>query len=614
LAWLICISLALAAGETPSANAAKAGELTLDPPTLHCLGVQWLVTGDANANATATIAYRKAGSQNWLNALPLLRVTPDALPRKLPTGTALFAGSVLDLDPDAEYQLRLTLSDPDGGGVEKTLTSRTRGEPIAPAPLRTLYVAPGTGGGRGTRQDPFKGLTSADAAARPGDLILLASGDYEAPFTVTKSGAPGKPIIYRAAEQGAAIAGPAPGGKRPERGVSATDIADVWFEGLDVRDVDWGIVAHRSQRIVVRRCHIYNVDYGFTCTDGNAKTRDFFLADNTVEGPCTWPRTKGIEDPRGFQISGAGHVVCYNRVRGFADGIDTFGNEESRATDVCNAIDVYGNEISEMTDDGIETDYSQQNCRFFRNRITNCFQGISEQPVFGGPVYIFRNAIYNIEVEPFKMHTSGGDITSGFLIFHNTCVKQGLPWLVWTTIRVDNVTTRNNLFVGSPNLVDKTSTTRAMDFSPQMTNCDFDYDGFAGGPFQTFARWNTVTYATLDELKAKGPVEKHARLVDAASLFATGVSAPPDVKTQFTIDVNDLRLKAGTAAIDAGAPLPNVNDGFRGRAPDLGAYEFGDKLPHYGPRPASVERAGPSAAEREFNNNYRDDILRALGG
>jgi hypothetical protein len=153
-----------------------------------------------------------------------------------------------------------------------------------------------------------------------------------------------------------------------------------------------------------------------------------------------------------------------------------------------------------------------------------------------------------------------------------------------------------------------------MDFSPQMTNCDFDYDGFAGGPFQTFARWNTVTYATLDELKAKGPVEKHARLVDAASLFATGVSAPPDVKTQFTIDVNDLRLKAGTAAIDAGAPLPNVNDGFRGRAPDLGAYEFGDKLPHYGPRPASVERAGPSAAEREFNNNYRDDILRALGG
>jgi len=44
-------------------------------------------------------------------------------------------------------------------------------------------------------------------------------------------------------------------------------------------------------------------------------------------------------------------------------------------------------------------------------------------------------------------------------------------------------------------------------------------------------------------------------------------------------------LKAGSAAIDAGEVLPGFNDGFAGKAPDLGAYEFGSSLPVYGIRP-----------------------------
>ena len=47
---------------------------------------------------------------------------------------------------------------------------------------------------------------------------------------------------------------------------------------------------------------------------------------------------------------------------------------------------------------------------------------------------------------------------------------------------------------------------------------------------------------------------------------------------------SDFRLRAGSKAIDAGMILPNVNDGYRGRLPDLGAYEFGEAIPHYGPR------------------------------
>jgi hypothetical protein len=47
----------------------------------------------------------------------------------------------------------------------------------------------------------------------------------------------------------------------------------------------------------------------------------------------------------------------------------------------------------------------------------------------------------------------------------------------------------------------------------------------------------------------------------------------------------DFRLKAGSAAIDRGVELPNITDGFIGKAPDLGALELGKPLPIYGPRP-----------------------------
>jgi hypothetical protein len=47
----------------------------------------------------------------------------------------------------------------------------------------------------------------------------------------------------------------------------------------------------------------------------------------------------------------------------------------------------------------------------------------------------------------------------------------------------------------------------------------------------------------------------------------------------------DFGLKPGSAAVDRGIALPNVNDGFTGRAPDLGAIETGRPTPHYGPRP-----------------------------
>jgi hypothetical protein len=82
-----------------------------------------------------------------------------------------------------------------------------------------------------------------------------------------------------------------------------------------------------------------------------------------------------------------------------------------------------------------------------------------------------------------------------------------------------------------------------------------------------------------------------------------------DIQRLYSPEDFDFRLAPGSAAIDAGVALPTINDGYAGRAPDLGAYEAGKPLPHYGPRSVppgthpgdgSVRSvAGPPAADRQ---------------
>ncbi len=550
-------------------NAARPGDPVLERPTLLCLGVRWSVAGDANANASVAVAYRRVGEAQWREALPLFRVETAKMVAEVAEGTSLLAGSIFDLEQGTEYEMRLRLSDPDGGDGERVLRATTRVEPQAWPDGRTLHVIPGTGGGGGTEGDPFRGLTAAEAEARPGDILLLHAGVYSGTWSVRKSGEPGRPIVWRGAGAGEAVID----GGGAERAISANGLRHVFFEGLSVRNARWGIVAHGTSDLVVRRCHIYDVNSGLTATRQDSPMTDFFIADNLIEGPSTWPRTKGIESAEGVEVVGEGHVVCYNRIHGFADAVSIFHGPPS------NSIDFHNNEISECTDDGIEMDYGEQNVRCFRNRLTNCFQGISTQPLHGGPCYIFRNAMYNVQHEPFKMHNS----PSGALMLHNTSVKSGMPLVMYAS--ASNCVYRNNIFIG-------TDANYALEFTGRMTDCDFDYDGWGGGTLGTFAKWNGVRYRTLEDMQKSGALEAHAVWVDPGKAFADGLLPPTDVETQFPIETNKLWLGPESDAVDRGEVLPNINDGFAGAGPDLGAYEALAGVPHYGIRP--VGRQAPT--------------------
>ena len=353
-----------ATGRRPVPDAAKPGEPIEETPTLKCLGVRCPIGGDGNANARVAVAYRKLGGETWHPALDLFRVETAAIrePNRPPVGQTLFAGSVFDLDEDTEYEVKLSLKDPDGGDAERIAQMKTWAEPRLSSDASTVDVSPGQ-------------LAEALSRAEPGRILRLQPGIYRGTFH-PRSGAPGQPIGIVGAGDGEVVLD----GQGASNAINAPGLHDVIIEKLTFQNARWAVAVNGRDDLVLRRCVIRDVDHGVVATRNAEAQQHILIADNVMTGRSSWQRTEGIEDRRAVQIAGTGNVLCYNRIRGFGDAIDTF------STYPCAAIDFYGNEISECMDDGIEMDYSEHNTRCFDNRLTNVFQGISVQPVHGGPV------------------------------------------------------------------------------------------------------------------------------------------------------------------------------------------------------------------------------------
>jgi hypothetical protein len=179
-------------------NAVTAGRFHVDPPTLENLGFAWSIQGDANRNAKVDVQYKPTAESTWRHALPLLRIGGEQVGRDrenlkyiVPDG---FAGSILNLKPGTEYDVRLTLSDSDGASGETThsVKLRTRSEPQSYSGGRILHVySPEY---KGPRQEPaFTGILEAyygaglgdwsvvwERKAQPGDTLLVHAGLYRA--------------------------------------------------------------------------------------------------------------------------------------------------------------------------------------------------------------------------------------------------------------------------------------------------------------------------------------------------------------------------------------------------------------------------------------------------
>jgi hypothetical protein len=313
------------------------------------------------------------------------------------------------------------------------------------------------------------------------------------------------------------------------------------------------------------------------------------------------------------KLYGPGHVVAYNYIADFHDGInvETYGNPDgSVATgpDIGDgpkyppqeywdrrpvAIDFYNNYITNSHDNPIEADGSMHNIRVMRNMLINhASHAFCNQPALGGPVYWIRNIAYNLPGGSTRL-TSG---SMGVIFYNNTILSE-------TTGNPQNTHWRNNLMLG------QNSTPMIFSVTTNTNYTSSDYNGFRPNPGAPMSfRWNsppftvamdplgpglqpnleTRDYATLAQYSQATGQDRHSILVDYdifMNVRRLDAQDIPSLQKLYKAEDFDFRLKPGSAAVDQGLVLPNVTDGFSGRAPDLGALEVGSATPHYGPRP-----------------------------
>lgn len=668
-------------------NAVMPGEFIVDHPTLINLGFEWLIEGDDNRNASVSVTYRRQGESDWKTGLPLLRLQGERIYQENSWNVVspnMFAGSILDLEPDTAYEARFALVDPDGirgpaVAATHTVTVRTRAEPMPDAQGRAFHVYPPDY--TGPKATPaFEGImcayyyvcgggdttTTARPRVQPGDSIVVHAGTYkyhpefygpdrrlnvtspyEGTYYLTAKGTAERPIAIRAAGDGEVVIDG--GGNFALFNVMAAD--HHYFEGLTLRNTDIAIWAGRqfiagAKGLTVKRCRIENVGMGVFSNHSNSS--DFYIADNTFIGrddPTRligwsgefWAQFKGV-DGQAFpptmasyvavKVYGPGHVVAYNYVAHFHDGIDieTYGNpdgsdafagpayppkefRERRPV----AIDFYNNYMTNFHDNAFEIDGSMHNVRVMRNVMVNsASHPMCNQPAVGGPIYWIRNIVYHAPSGATRM-TSG---SAGVLFYNNTIVAE------INAGSSSNAHWRNNLILGANGAPAVFSVTTHTNYSSS------DYNGFApnrgaGPSFQ----WNSPPwtvpadygplrpadarddrgggdavaanasraanplerrgFTTLPEYAAATRQDQHSLIVDYDVFVGVQRLDARDLRTVqrlYKAEELDFRLQPGSLAVDRGVPLPNITDGFSGQRPDLGALEVNRPPPHYGPR------------------------------
>jgi hypothetical protein len=165
---------------------------------------------------------------------------------------------------------------------------------------------------------------------------------------------------------------------------------------------------------------------------------------------------------------------------------------------------------------------------------------------------------------------------AGIEAYNNTscCAGQGFqPPAIW-----QNGHFRNNLFMSGARY--------AVESGSPTAYSTMDYNAYRRNDPDQFLKWTNHQgkvgrYPSLAEYYQATGLEEHGVLADYDIFTNAG---PPEKGKTYSPRDYDLQLKPNANVIDAGIPLPQITNGFTGKAPDLGCYERGQSLPHYGPR------------------------------
>lgn len=543
----ITVGTLLFAGMAAAQDSVQAGELVVNHPTLINLGFEWHIAGDDNRNAAVAVSYRRQGDGDWETGMPLLRLQGERIEQANTWALQapnMFAGSILDLQPGTPYEVRLSLSDPDGvtGDAEQILTVSTRPEPMPAAGGAVYHVYPLDWTGP-KEQPAFDGIMCAynyrcgagDTApagrprVKPGDTILVHAGLYqyfyefygnntrvnatttfEGTHYLTADGTAEKPIVIRAAGDGEVIIDGR--GNFNLFNVKAADYN--YFEGITFRNSDIAIWAGTqfiagSKGLTVKNSRFEQVGIGvFTNYAGSS---DFYIADNVFLGRNDpkhltgwngqfWAQFAGIEGQTfppvmasytAVRVYGQGHVIAHNYVADFHDGIDveTYGHPDGS-----HPIDgpAYPpREYWELRPVAID---------IYNNYLTNFHDNAIETDGGLHNIRVLRNMLVNSASHPMCNQPIGGGPAYWIrnIIYHapggSTRLSSGTAGVLFyhNTILTEtsagssaNVHWRNNLMLGQNSAPAIFNVTTFTDYSSS------DYNGFRPNPgAETSFQWN----------------------------------------------------------------------------------------------------------------------------
>ena len=511
--------------------------------TYECISVYW---ASSEARECA-VQFRREGADAWRAALPLVY---DARDHE-------YRGSIVGLASDTPYEVKLR-----AGENETTLKARTRSD-----------------------QFPI------------GETTTLPAGDSTQSFTITKSGTP----------QGYHLVAPPAGARTTldakNHGSNLIIDADyVLVRGVELRNAaTHGILIRAGHHdIVVEQSHIsgwgrYAGPVSFGNVGGDLDSAiyaekgcgNLTFQRNLLENPrgasSDWEDGHPV-GPQGISLinSAGGNVIRYNDIwstedHGFNDGIGG-GSNFSREGSPCRDSDIYGNFIRNCWDDAIESEGANMNVRIWGNYLDHFYNGVATACVSRGPIYIFRN-VWAESRYTHRNPVGGACIKTGErddlgggrrYVLHNTALQPRGVFTAFSAHVNPNCVTRNNIFDCRGALATKLEKPPAS---------DYDYDFFNGSDRGTAREAHgvrgKVAYLATSRLEFF-PAPRVA--VVTYGLIATDMGAGEKR------NITDPVVSAPNPVIDAGEVLPNFNDDFTGKAPDLGAFEAGRPPLEFGRR------------------------------
>jgi len=513
-------------------------------PTYECIGLYFKSPDLGQCH----VRFKQNGTSTWRQGYPLVYDPRDQE----------YRGSIVGLKPNTTYDVRITL---DNDAHELICKTRNDSLPV-------------------------------------GKITYLDKGIRSEPLRITESGTPNGYHLIMPAENSKATIDV----RNAQNYTCVIDADYVIVRGVEFNNAAIHGLLIKSGRHdnVIEDCHFtFWGRVGGPRTYGNQGNTDSAIYAERGAGHLTIQRNL-IENPRGASNdwdtghpagpqaitlinSSGGNVIRYNEIRstedhGFNDAIgggSNFSFEGSPNRD----SDIYGNIIANVWDDAIESEGANMNVRIWNNYIEKTFQHIATACTSKGPLYIFRN-VFGESRRTHRDPLGGSLIKVGErnefgggrkFVFHNTAIQPKGAFHVFSGHVNPNTVTRNNIF----DCPGRLTSSRQADIP-----CDFDYDLFTGMD-RGIAR-------ERHSIRGNPAFAKSYALEFYPSSTTTKIQwgKVPVQQGDRTVTLTDPVTTVPNPVVDSGVRLPNFNDAYAGKAPDLGAFELGRPPIRFGRRAA----------------------------